>query len=108
MATAVKLATVKIQTTILASAGTPTATNVLKWTPIKSRDACKNSEAGNSMEGGQLQRDNRSITASTLEGRPAAARMPERRLINEITSNQPTNHVFLRKFGNVVRTAKNS
>jgi hypothetical protein len=53
-------------------------------------------------------RDNRNITASTLEGRPAAARMPERRLINNITSNQPTTLVFLRKFCNVVRTAKNS
>jgi hypothetical protein len=57
LATAVELATVKIQTTILALVGTPTATEVLKtaWTPINSRDACKNSEAGNSMEGGQLQ-----------------------------------------------------
>jgi hypothetical protein len=44
---------------------------------IKSRDACKNSEAGNSMEEANSSRDNRSITASTAEGRLATTVMPE-------------------------------
>jgi hypothetical protein len=45
---------------------------------IKSRDACKNSGAGISMEGGQQQQiQKRNITASTAEGRPATTRVPE-------------------------------
>ena len=43
---------------------------------IKSRDACKNCEAGKSMEVGSS-RDNRNIIVSIAEGRPATARMLE-------------------------------
>jgi|LakMenE18May11ns_1017448.scaffolds.fasta_scaffold9736912_1 hypothetical protein len=38
---------------------------------IKSRNPCKNSAAGNSIEGGHSSWDNRNITASRAEGRPA-------------------------------------
>jgi hypothetical protein len=76
---------------------------------IKSRDACKNSEAGNSS------RDNRHITASTAEGRPATAMMPE---IVETTNNSTsTAGTPTAQFNNsrdfaeirqkVVKTAKN-
>ncbi len=46
---------------------------------IKSRDACKNSEAGNSMEIGQQQQRQyeHHIKASIVEGRPETTRMPE-------------------------------
>jgi hypothetical protein len=52
-------------------------------------------------------RDNRNITATTAEGRPATARMPEMRLTNNSTSISreanstiwtPTTHEFSRKF----------
>jgi hypothetical protein len=43
----------------------------------RSRDACRNSEAGYSMEGDQQQQRNRNITASTAEGRPITTRLPE-------------------------------
>jgi hypothetical protein len=43
---------------------------------IKSRDACKNSKATAWREANSS-RDNRNITVSTAEGRPATARMPE-------------------------------
>jgi hypothetical protein len=61
-----------------------------QYDAIKSRDACKNSEAAKSMEGGQQHRgrpsawmeanssrDNRNITESTAKGRPTTARMSE-------------------------------
>jgi hypothetical protein len=46
----------------------------------KSRDACKNSEADNSVVGGQQQQrqlEHRNITASAAEVRPTTARIPE-------------------------------
>jgi hypothetical protein len=43
---------------------------------INSRDACKNSEATAWREANSS-RDNRNITVSTAEGRPATTRMPE-------------------------------
>jgi hypothetical protein len=44
---------------------------------IKSRDACKNSVAGRSMEEANSSKDNRNITPSTAEGRLATTTMPE-------------------------------
>jgi hypothetical protein len=44
---------------------------------IKGRDACKNCEAGNSMEESNGSRDKTNITATTAEGSPATTRMPE-------------------------------
>ncbi len=44
---------------------------------IKRRDACKKVKPATAWREANSSRDNRNITASTAEGRPATTRMPE-------------------------------
>ncbi len=77
------------------------------WTLSKAGMLAKTLKPATARREANCSRDKRNITASTAEGRPAKARMPERRLTNNSTSVSkdanstiwtPTTHEFSRKF----------
>ncbi len=87
------------QATTVTSATSNIKETAISWPLTNGRNASNRREANYS-------RDNRNITASTAEGRPATARMPERRLTNNSTSISrdadstiwtPKTHEFSRK-----------
>jgi hypothetical protein len=113
-ATTVTSATSNIRETAiswpLTTAGTQATTGASTqavWAQSKAGMLAKTVKPATAWREANCSRDIRNITASTAEGRPAIARMPERRLTNNSTSISrdansiiwmPTSHEFSRKF----------